>query len=100
MKNPKVSSALSEMSHQNDVQISKALSAVLRHNKMGFKVDSRGFLNIEEILNHSHFKYKLNATKDKIYKVVNNNDKKRFETVNENGIEKIRAVQGHSVQVY
>ena len=58
-----------------------------------------GFLSIDEILEHNHFKYKLNATKDKIYKVVNNNDKKRFEIFNENGIEKIKAVQGHSVQV-
>ena len=40
VKNPEVSSSLSEMSHKNEVQISKALSAVLRHNKMGFKVDS------------------------------------------------------------
>ena len=34
------------MSYKNEVQISKALSAVLRHNKMGFKVDSSMFLFI------------------------------------------------------
>ena len=34
------------MSYKNEVQISKALSAVLRHNKMGFKVDSSMFFII------------------------------------------------------
>ena len=39
-KNPEAGSASSEMSHQNEVKISKALCGVLRHGKMGFKVDS------------------------------------------------------------
>ena len=41
--NPKEHSYFSDMSCKNEVQISKALSAVLRHNKMGFKVDSSMF---------------------------------------------------------
>jgi len=84
---------------KKEVQISKALSSALRHNRMGFKVDEEGFLKVEDILKHNHFRNKLNATKEIIHRVVDLNDKNRYEIKLVGGEEKIRASQGHSVEV-
>ncbi|CAK8698489.1 unnamed protein product [Clavelina lepadiformis] len=83
-----------------DIKISKALSAVLRHNKFGLKVDSEGYITLDTLLRHQLFHKSLSATREAIYRVVETNDKKRF-TINigEDGVERIKANQGHSVEV-
>jgi len=85
-----------QKSNQDDVRLSKALSAVL----MGFTVGSDGYLKVDEILQHSHFKRSLHATKEDIIRVVESNDKQRFTlSTNSKGEDLIRANQGHSVEV-
>nr|CAB3260711.1 uncharacterized protein LOC100175594 [Phallusia mammillata] len=85
---------------KRDVEIGKALGAVLRHNKFGFKVDSGGYVKIKDILAHQHFSKTLNVSRDDIYRVVRNNDKQRFVIVVDTlGVETIRATQGHTVAV-
>lgn len=83
----------------NDVYISKTLSWLLRHGavKEKLNIDSEGFVNVEEILNTKNFnrKYVL----DDIVRVVETNDKKRFDLRTFNGVLKIRAVQGHTLKV-
>ena len=59
-----------------------------------------GFLFVDDIVAQAHFKNTLHATNEIIQKIVDVNDKKRFEIVtNENGKKKIRALQGHSIKV-
>ncbi|CAL1548576.1 unnamed protein product [Lymnaea stagnalis] len=82
------------------VKMSKALSYLLRHGaeKKGFKLLPGGFLYVDEILKHDEFK---SMTIDDLKMVVENNDKKRFtlEAEDDTGRLKIRANQGHSLQV-
>jgi len=80
------------------VQISKTLSWFLRHGAKneGYEMDSAGFVQGEDLLSHPKFK---NISKAQIDDVVENNDKKRFELVEEGDTWKIRAVQGHSIKV-
>uniref|UniRef100_H2ZMM8 2'-phosphotransferase n=1 Tax=Ciona savignyi TaxID=51511 RepID=H2ZMM8_CIOSA len=82
-----------------DVIIGKSLSAVLRHNKFGFKVDDEGYVEVDAILKHQHFR-KLWVTREELYRLVDANDKQRFAIhVNKDGRELIKANQGHSVEV-
>ncbi|CAD5118165.1 DgyrCDS6897 [Dimorphilus gyrociliatus] len=85
-----------------DVMISKKLSSILRHNaeNCGLKLDSGGFLFVNEILNLREF-VKNEITEMDIKRIVENNEKQRFymttdETTNQL---KIRANQGHSLNV-
>jgi putative RNA 2'-phosphotransferase len=77
---------------------SKFLALVLRHNpgKIGVELDSAGWVPIETLLaalrQHGH-----GLNRDQLDRVVAENDKKRFE-YDESGV-RIRASQGHSVQV-
>ncbi|MHA7058089.1 RNA 2'-phosphotransferase [Aquimarina sp. M1] len=79
-------------------QISKFLSLILRHNpdKIGLKLDENGWADVEELIR------KTNTHRNQldIYilkEVVATNDKKRF-AFNKDQT-KIRANQGHSIQV-
>jgi putative RNA 2'-phosphotransferase len=83
---------------ENDIKISKFLSLVLRHDpqKIGIQLDECGWVSIEELLE----KAKLNHVQinlEQLNRVVETNDKKRF-AISEDGT-KIRASQGHSIQV-
>jgi len=90
----------SQKDNKSDVRLSKALTAVLRHNKMGFKVGSDGYLKVDDILQHPHFARTLQVTKEDIVRVVDSNDKQRFTISTDNkGDDIIRANQGHSVEV-
>ncbi|XP_043931672.1 tRNA 2'-phosphotransferase 1 [Protopterus annectens] len=87
--------------HQDpDVQLSKALSYVLRHGaaKLGFQMSSDGFLYVEEILCHPQYKRYSEAD---IQRIVETNDKCRFSLRKHptDGRLQIRANQGHTVQV-
>ncbi|MBQ4822642.1 RNA 2'-phosphotransferase [Aquimarina sp. MMG016] len=82
----------------NTKQISKFLSLILRHNpgKIGLELDENGWANVGELINKANTQRKqLNI--DILKEVVETNDKKRF-AFNEDET-KIRANQGHSIQV-
>ncbi len=80
------------------VRLSKALSWLLRHNaeSQGVAIRPDGYVKIKDVLKHSKFK---GFTLDDILEVVDTNDKKRFQILEDaNGNkEYIRAVQGHSM---
>jgi len=82
------------MKKENIEKISKFLSFILRHNpqSIGLKVDVNGWANIDEIIEKSK---KIKLTREVIDKVVAQNDKQRF-IIKSN---KIRASQGHSIEV-
>ncbi|XP_017263672.1 tRNA 2'-phosphotransferase 1 isoform X2 [Kryptolebias marmoratus] len=83
-----------------DVRLSKALCYVLRHgaSQMGFQMGTDGFLFVEDLLAHPHFR---SYTLEDVERVVETNDKQRFKLRShpEDGRLQIRANQGHSVQV-
>ena len=79
-------------------RISKFLSLVLRHqpDKIGIQLDAAGWVEVEvllEALRQSGRK----ISRDMLEHVVRTNDKQRF-TIDESG-QRIRATQGHSVEV-
>lgn len=78
------------------VELSKTLSYVLRHGAVqeGIPIRSDGYMAIKDLLAHQLFK---TYTVETIKKVVASSDKKRFELILEDGIELIRAAQGHSM---
>merc|ERR1719203_480164 len=84
-----------------DVQISTAMSMVLRHNAAnllasGIRPD--GFCKFDEVLQVQAIK-DLSCTKDDLERVVHNCPKKRFELAydDEDDVQIIRATQGHSL---
>ena len=74
------------------------MSYLLRHGaeKEGLMIRSDGYILMEDLLNHRTMKKIKVGIKD-VQFIVNNNDKKRFELLEENGVWFIRAVQGHSM---
>ncbi|CUM64690.1 uncharacterized protein PRCAT00002299001 [Priceomyces carsonii] len=84
---------------KRDVQISKALSYLLRHGaiKEKLNIDEEGYIKIQDILSHNRIKTHRVTVED-IHRIVRGNDKQRFSIVNRNGIEYICATQGHSIE--
>ena len=84
----------------NLVKISKLLSFVLRHrpDKMGLSLDKNGWAEVQDLIgkinSHNGHNY---LTIEILEEVVRKDDKKRY-SFNDNKT-KIRASQGHSVQV-
>lgn len=80
------------------IRESKFLSLVLRHKPetIGLALDANGWASLEDIVEKSK-SAGIFFDLDKIRKIVATNDKKRF-SLNEDGT-KIRANQGHSVEV-
>lgn len=76
---------------------SKFLSLVLRHEpeRIGLQMDSQGWASIDELL--AKASTHLPLTDELLHQVVSTSDKKRF-AISEDG-RRIRANQGHSVQV-
>ena len=76
-----------------NVRISKKLALYLRHapEKIGLTLDAGGWADVEEIL------AKLHLTRAQLDEVVTTNDKQRF-AFSADGT-KIRASQGHSIEV-
>lgn len=79
-------------------QISKFLSLVLRHQPetIGIQLDQSGWTDIEELLNKSN-NYGIKLDREILDHIVATNSKKRF-ALNET-LDKIRASQGHSVEI-
>lgn len=89
------------MASKTQIQISKTLSFILRHNigkDKQFQCDKQGFVRMNEIL--VYFKRKnIPCTSDDIINVVNNSEKKRFKIEYRSGDTFIKANQGHSLHV-
>lgn len=81
-----------------DKEVSKYLSLVLRHKpeELGIELDSEGWTNSEVLLQKMQAKG-MNVYLLQLKRVVDTNDKKRFSF--NSGYSKIRANQGHSVEV-
>ena len=78
------------------VQLSKRMSNALRHNpdRVGLTLDAAGWVPVEEVLTA------LGLKRDELDAVVAGNDKQRFAVERgPDGVERIRASQGHSVPV-
>lgn len=79
-------------------EISKFLSLVLRHQpqKIGLIIDENGWANVDELLNKLN-QYHWQIDRQTLEEVVKTNDKQRFAF--DETKEKIRASQGHSIEV-
>lgn len=65
--------------------------------ELGLKVRGDGFTELSGVLELPDFK-KKNVTLADVTRVVSGNDKQRFELKAENGVQLIRAAQGHSLK--
>lgn len=85
------------MEKNREIEISKALSYWLRHHPedIGISLDSSGWTDVRDLLDKSRVKILFDF--NELKKVVQNNDKKRFELSDD--FCRIRASQGHSVDV-
>lgn len=83
---------------EDEVKTSKLLSLVLRHNPalIGLKLDANGWASVAELLDKMKAKGHGISPED-LKHLVETNSKKRFAFSND--FEKIRANQGHSVEV-
>ncbi|MBQ2347958.1 MAG: RNA 2'-phosphotransferase [Clostridia bacterium] len=83
----------------DNVNISKKLALVLRHNpqKIGITLDSNGWADVDILIENFNKKFKAELTMEKLEEIVRTNDKKRY-SFNEDKT-KIRANQGHSINV-
>lgn len=88
---------------KRDIQISKALSYLLRHGalKEGLAIDNNGFIPVSVLLRHNRLK-SHKCTLEDIHRIVENNDKKRFQIMTKDledgGLQEvICATQGHSI---
>ena len=79
------------------VQVSKSMSYVLRHGaeKEKILINAAGYIKMDDLLAYVNRKDKI--TLGHVMFVVENNDKKRFEVMTDNGIQYIRASQGHTL---
>lgn len=81
------------MNKEHLEKLSRFLSLILRHKPevIGATIDKKGWINVNDILTGMHI------DKDTLDKIVDTDSKGRYE-YNDSG-DKIRAVQGHSLDV-
>ncbi|KAA0709669.1 tRNA 2'-phosphotransferase 1 [Triplophysa tibetana] len=83
-----------------DIRLSKSMTYVLRHgaSKMGLQMHSDGFMYVEDLLAHQQFR---SFSLEDVQRVVAGDDKHRFklQAHPDDGRNRIRANQGHSLQV-
>jgi putative RNA 2'-phosphotransferase len=86
------------MNEKSLVKISKYLSKHLRHQpeRLGLNLETGGWVKIEDLL-AALKRNNFPVSREELNEVVEKNDKKRF-SFDEKG-EKIRANQGHSVEI-
>ncbi|CAK8692444.1 tRNA 2'-phosphotransferase 1-like [Clavelina lepadiformis] len=85
-------------SFYGDVAISKELVRILRHGKYGVKLDTEGFLSVDEVL-HLLGRTFQNTSLQDIQRIVNSDNKKRYELKHVDSKWMIKATQGHTVKV-
>lgn len=81
----------------NDVRLSKKLSYALRHGALSLRLDmaADGYVDASQLLAKSMF---ASYTISDIERVVETNEKKRFEMRCDGELKLIRATQGHSLK--
>jgi putative RNA 2'-phosphotransferase len=86
------------VNEKETVKTSKFLSLILRHEPecIGIKLDSSGWVNVDELLEAVN-RRGASLTLEQLKHVVATNEKKRFAFSKDGS--KIRASQGHSVEV-
>src|SRR5260221_9788530 len=86
------------MNERDRIHLSKFLSLVLRHEpgKVGLTLDAAGWVGVAELLD-ALARHGRVVSRDKLLEIVATSDKKRF-ALSDDG-ERIRASQGHSVEV-
>jgi len=91
--------SVSLVQNMNTRKASKFLSLILRHKPetINIKLDSEGWVSVTDLLAGMHRKGWDTFTKENLEEVVKDNNKQRF-SFNESKT-KIRANQGHSIQV-
>ena len=84
-----------------DTGLSKALSWILRHGAEteGLTIESNGYVPLAEVMQYLRNKGHKNIDEDRIRKIVDTNDKKRFEILEKKHHVFIRATQGHSMKI-
>lgn len=83
---------------KNEINISKFLSLVLRHQPetIGIQLDQNGWTDINELIEKAN-NYGIKFDRETLNHIVATNSKKRF-AFNDT-LDKIRASQGHSVEI-
>jgi putative RNA 2'-phosphotransferase len=83
---------------KNEINISKFLSLVLRHQPgtIGIQLDQNGWTDVNELIEKAN-NYGLQFDRETLNYIVETNSKKRF-AFNDT-FDKIRASQGHSVDI-
>ena len=86
------------MNEKQTKKTSKFLSLVLRHkpDTLGITLDEQGWVSVEDLLS-AMARNNRPLTREQLEHVVHTNDKQRF-SIDESG-ERIRAKQGHSIEV-
>ena len=86
------------ISEKQQTHISRFLSLVLRHKPetIGIQLDQNGWVDVNELIDKSN-KYGIQFDREKLDHIVATNSKKRF-AFNDK-LDKIRASQGHSVEI-
>jgi len=74
-------------------RVSKYISYLLRHNPENLKMDTHGFVDIDELIDKLEEHFRVN--KKSLLEIVEKSERKRFEIVDN----KIRALYGHSIPV-
>jgi putative RNA 2'-phosphotransferase len=83
---------------KNEINISKFLSLVLRHQPetIGIELDQNGWTDVNELIEKAN-NYGIKFDRETLNHIVETNSKKRF-AFNDT-VDKIRASQGHSVEI-
>lgn len=83
----------------HEISQSKTLSWLLRHNaeSQGLTLRPDGYCKVDEVLNVPKIK-KLKIDVAQLKYLVESNDKKRYEMMEEEGVFYIRATQGHTMK--
>jgi len=83
---------------KNEINISKFLSLVLRHQPetIGIQLDNNGWTDVNELIEKAN-NYGIKFDRETLSHIVATNSKKRF-AFNDT-LDKIRASQGHSVEI-
>lgn len=83
---------------KNEINISKFLSLVLRHQPgtIGIQLDQNGWTDVKELIEKAN-NYGIKFDRETLNHIVETNSKKRF-AFNDT-FDKIRASQGHSIEI-
>ena len=86
------------MTEKETIKTSKFLSLILRHEpeRVGLKLGEAGWIGVDELL-HAVNQHGVSLALDQLKHIVATSDKKRF-AFSDDG-QRIRASQGHSVEV-